>query len=324
MMGADHVTRIQSRISGAEVAVVVEPDEARAKAAVAGIEGAVTRSRIEDALEHDGIDAVLIATPGPFHEAVLLPVLEAGLPVLCEKPLTPDSESSLRVLEAEQKLDRKRIQVGFMRRFDAEYAELRALIASGDAGALLALHCAHRNASTGEGYTESMLISDSVVHEFDTIPWLVGEPIVAVEVRKAKKNSLAPAWLPDPQIVIVETESGVLATIEINVNVQFGYQVTTDAVFESGVAEIGRTAGLKLFKDGRFGGAEHQTFKTRFAAAYDTEIQRWVDASHRGEIDGPSAWDGYVAAAVCEAGIAAQSSGSRVDVAYAARPAFYA
>ncbi|MCU1407681.1 MAG: Inositol 2-dehydrogenase [Glaciihabitans sp.] len=323
-MGADHIARFSHKISGAEVVAVVEPDEARAKAAVAGLPEASTRTRIEDALEKDSIDAVLIATPGPFHEAVLLPALEAGVEILCEKPLTPDSESSLRILQAEQQLDRPHIQLGFMRRFDAEYIALRELIASADAGALLMLHCAHRNASTGEGYTSSMLITDSVVHEMDVIPWLVGEPIAAVEVKKARKNSLAPAWLDDPQLIIFETISGVLADVEINVNVQFGYQVTTEAVFEKGIAEIGKTAGLMRWQDASFGGVEHVSFKTRFAAAYDSQVQRWVNAARNGTIDGPSAWDGFLAATVSEAAVEAQTTGKRVAVQYAvAKPDFY-
>lgn len=324
IMGSDHISRIARRITGAEVAAVVEPDATRAAAAAAGAPGAVTRSRIEDALEHDDIDAVIIATPGPFHESVLLPALDAGVDILCEKPLTPDSESSLRILEAEQKTDRPRIQVGFMRRFDEEYLQLKALIDSGDAGALLALHCAHRNPSTPPGYTETMLITDSVVHEIDVVPWLVGEPIAAVEVRKPRRNSLAPEGLREPQLVLLETASGVLADVEISVNIQFGYQVTTDAVFERSVAEIGRTSGIARYVDGAFRQAEHLSYTTRFARAYDTEVQRWVDAVRRGTIDGPSAWDGYLAAAVCEAGVAAQASGQRVEVSYVPRPAFYA
>ncbi|MFJ8894241.1 Gfo/Idh/MocA family protein [Leifsonia sp. NPDC102414] len=324
IMGSDHITRITKHIAGAEVAAVVEPDAARAAAAAAGAPAAVTRSRIEDALEHDSIDAVIIATPGPFHESVLLPSLDAGVDILCEKPLTPDSESSLRILEAEQKTGRPRIQVGFMRRFDDEYLQLKELIDSGDAGALLALHCAHRNPSTPPGYTESMLITDSVVHEIDVVPWLVGEPIAAVEVRKPRRNSLAPEGLREPQLVLLETASGVLADVEISVNIQFGYQVTTDAVFERSVAEIGRTSGIARYVDGAFRQAEHLSYTTRFAKAYDTEVQRWVDAVRRGAIDGPSAWDGYLAAAVCEAGVRAQASGLRTEVSYVERPAFYA
>src|SRR5688500_7004362 len=147
MMGGDHVVRITQRISGAYVAAIVEPDAARAEAAAAAAHGAVVRADVRDALEHDHLDAVLIATPGPFHEPVLLPCLEAGVAIFCEKPLTPDSESSLRIQDAEQRMDRPHIQVGFMRRFDAEHVALRELIASRDLGALLLMHCAHRNPS---------------------------------------------------------------------------------------------------------------------------------------------------------------------------------
>ena len=323
MMGGDHIARITQRIGGATVAAIVEPDTGRAEAAAVNAPGAAVRADIRDALDHDDLDAVLIATPGPFHEPVLLPSLEAGVAIFCEKPLTPDVESSLRILEAEQRLGRPRIQVGFMRRFDAEYSALRQLIASGELGALLLMHCAHRNPSTPPSYTESMLITDSVVHEFDAVPWLAGDRIVSVEVRKPRRNVFAPAGLDEPQLVLIELGSGAIATVEINVNVQFGYQVTTEAVMERGVAEIGKTAGLKDWRDGRWGGVEHVTFKTRFGPAFDTQIQRWVDAVQRGTIDGASAWDGYLAAAACEAGVEAQRTGRRVDVTTVPRPAFY-
>jgi myo-inositol 2-dehydrogenase/D-chiro-inositol 1-dehydrogenase len=324
VMGGDHIARITRRISGARVVTIVEPDTGRAAAAAADAPGAAVRADIRDALDHDDLDAVLIATPGPFHEPVLLPSLDARVAIFCEKPLTPDSESSLRILETEQQLDRPHIQVGFMRRFDAEHVALRQLVASGDLGALLLMHCAHRNPSTFPGYTETMLITDSVVHEFDAVPWLAGERIVSVEIKKPRRSSLAPAGLPEPQLVLIELGSGAIASVEINVNAQFGYQVTTQAVMERGVAEIGRTGGLTVWRDARWSGAEHTTFKTRFGAAFDTEIQRWVDAVHRGTIDGASAWDGYLAAAACEAGVAAQRTGRRVEVATMARPAFYA
>lgn len=63
---------------------------------------------------------MLVASPGPAHEAALLAAFAHDLPVLCEKPLTPDAASALRVLEAEQRLGHRRVQVGFMRRYDQE------------------------------------------------------------------------------------------------------------------------------------------------------------------------------------------------------------
>ena len=323
-MGADHIARITDRISGAVVSAVVEPDAGRAAAAAANAPGAATFARIEDAIAAGAVDAVLIAVPGPFHEPVLMPALAAELPILCEKPLTPDSASSWQVLEREQQLDRPHIQVGFMRRFDAEYAALRALVQSGESGELLMLRCAHRNPSVPESYTQSMLITDSVVHEFDVVPWLAGSPIRSVEVKHPRRNSLSPEHLREPILVLMELENGVLVDVEMNVSVQFGYQVATEAVFEKGLARIGQPSGLQTWREGSFSIADHMSFTTRFAAAYDAQIQRWVNAVHEGTlVDGPNAWDGYLVALACEAGVRALEGGI-VPVEAPARPAFYA
>ncbi|MCU1480247.1 MAG: inositol 2-dehydrogenase [Subtercola sp.] len=324
LMGADHVSRITQRISGAVVSAIVEPDAGRAAAAAANAPGSLAFSRIEDAIAAGAVDAVLIATPGQFHEPVLVPALEAKLPILCEKPLTPDSASSWKILELEQKLDKPHIQVGFMRRFDAEYQKLRELITSGDAGELMMLRAVHRNPSVGESYTQSMLITDSVVHEFDVVPWLAGSGVKTVEVKYPKRNSLSPSHLKEPILVLMELENGVFVDVEMNVSIQFGYQVATEAVFERGLARIGQPSGLQIWKDGKFEIAEHQSFVTRFAAAYDTQVQRWVDAVRAGTlVDGPNSWDGYRVALACEAGVAALDGGI-ISVEAPERPAFYA
>jgi myo-inositol 2-dehydrogenase/D-chiro-inositol 1-dehydrogenase len=323
-MGADHIDRIAHRISGATVSAIIEPDAGRAAAAAEKAQGAAVFVRIEDAIEAKAVDAVLIATPGQFHLPVLEPALAAGLPILCEKPLTQDSATSLQVLEREQRLDRPHIQVGFMRRFDAEYAHLRELIASGTAGELLMLRGVHRNPSVPDSYIQPMLITDSVVHEFDVVPWLAGSPIKTVEVKYPRRNSTAPERLREPILVVMELENGVLVDVEMNVSVKFGYQVATEAVFEDGIARIGQPSGLQLWQGGRVSSAEHTSFTTRFAAAYDSEIQRWVDAVRDGRlVDGPNAWDGYLVALACEAGVRALDGGVQA-IESAERPAFYA
>jgi myo-inositol 2-dehydrogenase/D-chiro-inositol 1-dehydrogenase len=325
MMGADHVRRITAKISNADVVAVVEPDQGRAAAAAELAPGAITAASFEEALSRTEINGVIIATPGFLHEPVLVPAIERGLAVLCEKPLTTSAEDSLRIVQLEQeKSDRPRIQVGFMRRFDQGYKDIVALRESGELGALLALHHAHRNPTTPPNYSEEMLILDSVVHEIDAIPFLTGEAITSVEVKKPRKNSLAPADLPEPQFILFTTESGIMSIVEINVNIQFGYQVTTDAVFEAGVASSGRETSLGIVRAGQSSQAVTPSFKERFGAAYDEEVQRWVDAARLGGIDGPSAWDGYTASVVGEHAVRAQRSGELVPVEYAiAKPAFY-
>ena len=323
LMGADHIVRIQERVAGATVTAVVDPDGDRARAAAATAPGSTVFSSLDEAIATGAMDAVLIATPGQFHLPALQAVIAAGLPTLCEKPLTPDAASALAVVEAEVARGMKLIQVGFMRRFDPGYMELRDIIAGQPYGDLLALRCQHRNPAVPEAYTNEMLIPDSVVHEIDTVRYLTNSPIVAVEVKHLKRNSKNFPHLNEPILAFLETESGVVADVEMNVSVGFGYQVKTEAVFDSGIVEIGRTSGTTVWSDGKYFGNEHVSFKTRFKEAFENELQRWVNAAKNGTIDGPSAWDGYLAAATCEAGSEAIASGTRVEVHYASKPAFY-
>ncbi|RNL54421.1 Gfo/Idh/MocA family protein [Arthrobacter oryzae] len=322
-MGVDHIQRIHARIQGAEVAAVVDVDLARAQAAIEGIPGAVALADAEEALNNGDVNAVLIATPGFLHEEILLKALAKDLPILCEKPLTPDAASAWKIVEAEKELGHQRIQVGFMRRFDAEYAALGAMIRSNELGELLMLHHQHRNPTTPPGFTNEMLINDSVVHEFDAVRFFTGEEITSVQVRLGKATRNAPAGQHDPQHVLIETESGVLADVEIYVNARFGYEVATQASFEDGIVNIGADHGPYTRANGRWGGTVTPGFEERFAAAYDVEIQAWVNAALRNGIGGPSAWDGYATAACCEAGVEAQKNGQKVPVKLNPKPAIY-
>ncbi|MCX6450876.1 MAG: Gfo/Idh/MocA family oxidoreductase [Actinobacteria bacterium] len=322
-MGTDHIIRINTRISGASITAIIEPDQKRAKDALVHAPEAKKFENIEQALASGLVDAVLIATPGEYHEAVIMPIIAAEIPVLCEKPMTPDVPSALRICAAEVKAGKKIIQVGFMRRFDEGYIELREQIASQRLGELLALHCTHRNPSVPDWYGNDMLIADSVSHEFDIVRYLTNSPIVSVEVKQLKRNKLAPDRLNEPILVLMETESGIVAAVEMNVSVQFGYQVITEAVFQKGVAEIGRSSGMTTWEAGRSSQSEHTTYITRFARAYDDEIQAWVNAAAKGGIGGPTAWDGYMSVAGVQAGLASLRSGNKEFATYEIKPTFY-
>ncbi|MEU6349176.1 Gfo/Idh/MocA family oxidoreductase [Streptomyces sp. NPDC047072] len=322
-MGADHVRRIHETVSGARVSAVVDVDAERAKQIAARVDGCTAYTDPASAMGSADVDAVLIASPGPAHEAALLQAFEHGLPVLCEKPLTPDAASALRVLEAEVRLGRRRVQVGFMRRYDAEYAKLKSLLGTGQLGRPLMLHNRHRNVASPPFFTSSMLISDSVAHEADVTRWLLGQEITAVTVLRPRPSANAPEDLQDPQFVVFETDGGALSDVEIFVNCGFGYQVQAEAVCERGTARIGDGHAMVTNMAGRWGGTISQDFVDRFADAYDREIQSWVDATRRGEVTGPSVWDGYAAAAVCEAGVRSLEDGGRVTVELVERPALY-
>ena len=316
MMGADHVERITRKVSGARVAVVNDYLPEKAEQAAAAVTGARVVSDPLDAIGADDVDAVLLATPGPVHEKQLLTCLEHRKPVLCEKPLTTDAQTSLDVVRREAALGTPLIQVGFMRRFDPEYVALKALIDGGELGQPLVMHCAHRNPAVPPSIDSAMVVKDSLVHEVDVTRFLFGEEITAVRILRPRRNSHAPEGLQDPQIAIFETAGGVHVDVELFVTTGLGYEVRTEIVCELGSATIGLDVGLvRKSEPGIWGGRITPGFRERFGPAYDIEIQRWVDAVRSGvNVAGPTAWDGYAAAAVCEAGVRALKTGDRVPV----------
>ncbi|WP_327262575.1 Gfo/Idh/MocA family oxidoreductase [Streptomyces sp. NBC_01232] len=322
-MGADHVRRIGGTVGGARVVAVADPDGDRVKEIAGSLDGATAHTDPAAAIAAPGVQAVLIASPGPAHEEAILRALERELPVLCEKPLTPDPAGALRVMEAEQRLGRRLVQVGFMRRYDAEYERLKQLLDAGGIGRPLFLHCRHRNASSPSFFTSDMLISDSVVHEVDAARWLLGQEITAVTVLSPRPTAAAPEGLSDPRLVLLETSGGAVVDVEIFVNCGFGYQVQCEAVGEAGSARIGDGHAMVVQSAGRWGGEIAQDFTVRFADAYDRQLRSWVAAAGRGRVAGPDAWDGYAAAAVSEAGLSAARSGVRTEVELAERPALY-
>jgi myo-inositol 2-dehydrogenase / D-chiro-inositol 1-dehydrogenase len=314
VMGSFHVDALSRRVRGARVTVV--NDYLADKAAEVGDQ---VGARVEDdpiaAINDSEVDAVLIASPGDAHAEQLNACLDRGIPVLCEKPLTTDIGSAYAIVQKEKALGKQLIQVGFMRRFDPEYAALRKLITDGGLGKPLMVHCAHRNPAVGDHFNSEFMIRDSVVHEVDSVRFLLGEELSSVEVIKGAATGSAPHGTHDPMLVIFETESGAIVTDEIFVRTGVAYEVRTEVVGEKGSAFIGLDQNLQVKStDGRWGGTMTPSFVERFGQAYDIELQRWVDAAKAGTIDGANAWDGYAAVAVCEAGVQALRSGAKFHV----------
>jgi len=184
----------------------------------------------------------------------------------------------------------------------------------------LVLHCVHRNPAVPPHFDSEMVVRDSLVHEVDVARFLFDEEIISIQIIKPASNPAAPHGLSDPQIAIMKTATGRHVDVELFVTTGVGYEVRTEVVAERGSAMIGLDVGLiRKSSTGDWGGRITPGFRERFGQAYDTEFQRWVDAVHRGRsngdfTDGPTAWDGYAASAVCEAGVESLHSGLPVDV----------
>jgi myo-inositol 2-dehydrogenase/D-chiro-inositol 1-dehydrogenase len=322
IMGGDHARTLAQSIKGATLVALADPDVERASA-IAGATGARRVHADPHALIEDPeVDAVLVASPDPTHERLVLACLAAGKPVLCEKPLAPTIEGCLRVIEAEVALGRQLVQVGFMRRFDPGYAAMQATLADGRIGTPLILHCVHRNATVPPSFDSGMLITNSAVHEIDIARWLLQDEFSAVTVftPRARESGV----LVDPQFLVLRTRAGTIVDVEVFVTAQYGYDVRAELVCEAGTATLAPGAPVRIRSSGSDALAFAVDWRAHFAAAYRNQLQAWVRSVETGVPTGASAWDGYAATATAQACLDAFHSGGTVDVNLQSRPALYA
>lgn len=324
MIGRDHLKRFNNVITGARVTAVCDINHSAADA-VANEYGATAFYDALDMINSELIDAVFICSIGPAHKDQILASFKAGKPVFCEKPLTPTADESKEIIDAEVRAGKRLLQLGFMRRFDPGYQALKKSIDGGELGDIMLIHCAHRNPSVPESYTLEMAVNDSATHEIDIIRYLLNENITSVRVDKPrKKTRRAQPHLQDPLIVIFETESGVRIDDELFVNCQYGYDIRCEVIGENSIAALNEQQLITTRSLN--GNAQHiaQSCMERFDTAYDREVQTFVDnVNAQREMTGPSSWDGYVVALVCDAGLASLKDSAKHDVIIPSQPALY-
>jgi myo-inositol 2-dehydrogenase/D-chiro-inositol 1-dehydrogenase len=324
MIGQDHIRRLTRVLSGARVVAVADADLERARTVAAALPGGEVHETGEGLIGSPSVDAVLVTSWGGTHERYVLAALAAGKPVFCEKPLATTTEAGERIMDAEVALGRRLVQVGFMRRYDARYRELRAAVRDGGLGAPLLMHAAHRNPSVPDHFTSENIINDSCVHDIDVARWMFACEVAAVTVFTPRRNRKAAPGFDDPLLVLLEMDSGVLVDVEMSLNAGFGYDIRGEVVCEDGTAALSESSGAVVKHAGGYGGRVPSNWPERFSGAFDVELQEWLDtvAAVR-EAVGPSVWDGYAVTLTCEAALAALRSGTREPVKPRPKPDLY-
>jgi len=232
----------------------------------------------------------------------------------------------MNIVKAEVAAGKRLVQVGFMRPYDAGYRALKKVIDDGQIGDPLIVHCAHRNPAVGDSYKTDMAITDTVIHEIDVLRWLLGEDYASAQVVYPKKTRHASAHLADPQIVLLETVSGVRTTAEANVNCQYGYDIQCRLVGESGIISLPDVATPEVRKAGQISHAISSAWFDRFIEAYDREFDRFfanIEADRQPGGKEATAWDGYVANVVADAALDSLHHGGRIPVTLNEQPALY-
>ena len=268
------------------------------------------------------IDAFIIASPDSTHAALAIACIQAGKPALCEKPLAPTSADCQTIMEAEIAAGRQLIQVGFMRRYDQSYTEMKAALAEGRIGKPLMMHNFHRNVDNpAEDFTGAMAITNSAPHEFDITRFVLGTEPVAITAFQPQRSDALVA----PVFMVLETAEGQLVNIEINNNAAYGYDVRGELVGEQGSVSLARP-NYSLLDKGLAQVSDYPgDWRPRYAEAYRRQNKSFLKFVQTGEFPeiGASCWDGYAASVIGETGVRALDTGSRTEIEMIARPSFY-
>jgi myo-inositol 2-dehydrogenase/D-chiro-inositol 1-dehydrogenase len=322
IMGADHARTICRDVGGAELAAIHDADRDRASAVARSCRGdARMAATAAELIADPKIDAVLIASPDQTHAALAIACVEAGKPVLVEKPLASTLEECRAVIAAEMKSGHRLVQVGFMRRFDPGYLAMKEVLAQNRLGAPLFLHCVHRNAVAPDYLTSELVIANSAVHEIDIARFLLEEEFAAANVISPHASRKAPGR--QPQLIVLETQGGVVVDIEAFVDASYGYEVKGELVCEEGAVRLAPSPAITTREAGQETFPVEPDWRTRFKTAYREQIAAWVGSIRSGEPKGSSAWDGYAASVTAAACIEAWRSRTRTQVTIPNRPEFY-
>lgn len=324
VMGAAHVENLSRWVPGARVTQIFDVDSQRAKA-VAGRVGGAAASSAEALIESGDVDAVLIAAPDPLHEPLTLACIELGKPTLLEKPIASTVEGGRRVVDAEVAAGRRLVQLGFMRHFDPAYLALREAVLGGSIGRVKVAHCIHRNPQQHPSHTDESVLFGSMIHEFDSVPWLLDDPLAAVTVFASRVPG---GQLKDLQVAVLETEAGTVVTVEVFLNARYGYDIHTEVTGTEGTASLTPPYGVALRRSlddasGIDGRVVTKDGTERYLDAYRIELGAWIEGIRAGALTGPTAWDGYRANVAAFTAIESLRSGSRVAIPQEDRLALY-
>jgi myo-inositol 2-dehydrogenase / D-chiro-inositol 1-dehydrogenase len=298
--GANHA----SHLFPGEFSGVFDSDGEAARA-LAERHGTTAYASLEEGLE--ACDAVVVSTPTFTHGELVVAAASAGRHVLCEKPMALD------VAECEAMIAAARdagviLQIGFMRRFQPEFAEARRRIEAGDIGEPMVLKSLTRGPGLPPPWAWDIERSNGMLaevnsHDFDSVRWLAASEIVRVYAETANHKGAARGVTAesfyDNAVVTLRFASGAIGTIDGTCPADYGYDARMEVVGSEGLLVIGDVRGQALLevrdRDHGVVTPTHRTWPDRFEAGYRAQMRAFLEAAEAGAAPAVSGEDGLAA-----------------------------
>lgn len=237
-IGKVHAETLAFRLPEAAPLAITDLNRAAAEQVAQGCGIPHVAENAAEILRDPKIDAVLICSSTDTHSALVVEAAQAGKHIFCEKPIDHTLEKIDRALQAVDKAGVK-LQVGFNRRFDANFERVRRAIASGEIGKPHLMHIISRD--PGPPPLSYVRVSggmflDMTIHDFDMARFLIGDEVeeiytaggVMVDPEIGKAGDL------DTALVVLRFKNGVIGTIDNSRKAVYGYDQRVEVLGSNG------------------------------------------------------------------------------------------
>ncbi len=232
-IGKLHAENLVKEFPQANLAVVADPflnDDMRAWAQSLGIKNLTAHP--DEVFRHPQVEAVLICSPTPTHEALIIEAAQAGKHVFCEKPIGSDIAQIERALEEVEKRGVK-LQVGFVRRFDHNHRKVRESVKEGKIGKPYLVKITSRDPQPPSlEYLKASggIFFDMTIHDFDMARYLSGSEVEEVFACGTVLVDEAVAGLHDfdTAVVTLRFTNGMIGIIDNCRQAVYGYDQRTE------------------------------------------------------------------------------------------------
>ncbi len=276
---------------------------------------------VKTALADPEVDAVIIASSTDTHATLAIAAAQAGKAIFCEKPIDLSLQRVDACLAAVRKA-KVPMLVGFNRRFDPNFAAVKARILKGEIGAVEQVIISSRDPGLPPlAYLEVSggQFRDMTIHDFDMARWLLGEEPVEVFAYGSCLVDPAVAKVGDTDsvMVLLKTGSGKLCHINNSRRATYGYDQRIEVHGAKGrliagnrivnTVELADSASVSTEKPVYF-------FLERYADAYKAELAAFVEAVTQKKPMPVGAEDGRQAIVLAEAAGKSLTSGRAVRI----------
>ena len=284
-IGQLHAEHLSSRIPSAKLVMVADTFEETARECAERYSIPYFVQDYHAILDHPNIQAVVICSSTVTHAQIIEEAAQAGKHIFCEKPIALDLPSIDRALDTVERSGVK-LQIGFNRRFDANYRRVRKAIEQGEVGQPQLLHLISYDPDPPP--IEYLKVSggiflDMTIHDFDMARFLLGSEAEEIFVLASVMNNpaIAAAGDVDTTVVMMQFTHGVIVTISNSRHAAYGYDQRLELLGSAGAISIGNNyPNTAIISDGHcvWRDLPLYFFIERYTESFVTEMIAFVEA----------------------------------------------